>query len=261
MSTIGETLRERRIRAKIDINEVEEATKIRAKYLRSLENEEFDLLPGRAYAASFLRTYGDFLGLDGRRLVERYKEEHEPSEPAQLSGFSPDPGLTRARESRRRHPIVLAALALLVVLAVLALVGRSNDGGGQGSNGSAVVVPAGGSSGRSNGEPRGTGTERQRATAGPPFSIKIALTEPAWLCVTDGDGKQLVPGKVIGANEELSPAPSRSGFRMRFSGGGAMVRWKGGAYRVPAGPQARGLTVDRDSGARPLALDKAPTCG
>ena len=43
---IGQTLRDARLRQKIDMTEVEAATKIRAKYLRALENEEWDLLPG-----------------------------------------------------------------------------------------------------------------------------------------------------------------------------------------------------------------------
>ena len=73
MADIGSTLREARIRARIDISEIEMKTKIRAKYLRAIENEEWDLLPGPVYAKSFLRTYGDYLGLDSRMLVEEYK--------------------------------------------------------------------------------------------------------------------------------------------------------------------------------------------
>ena len=46
MPPIGETLREARMRQKLDIADVEERTKIRAKYLRALENEEWGLLPG-----------------------------------------------------------------------------------------------------------------------------------------------------------------------------------------------------------------------
>ena len=46
MPEIGDQLRETRMRNRIDITEVEAATKIRAKYLRALENEEWDLLPG-----------------------------------------------------------------------------------------------------------------------------------------------------------------------------------------------------------------------
>jgi len=57
------------MRARIDISELEAETKIRAKYLRALENEEWDLLPGPTYVKSFLRSYADALGLDGRLLV------------------------------------------------------------------------------------------------------------------------------------------------------------------------------------------------
>src|SRR6185369_9423405 len=81
MPEIGSTLREARMRARIDITEVEQATKIRAKYLRALENEEWSLLPGPTFIKSFLREYADYLGLDARTLVEEYKLRYErPSE-------------------------------------------------------------------------------------------------------------------------------------------------------------------------------------
>src|SRR5919204_4018933 len=81
MPDIGANLREARMRAKVDISDVELATKIRAKYLRALENEEWGLLPGPTYVKSFLRTYAQYLGLDARRLVEEYKLRYErPSE-------------------------------------------------------------------------------------------------------------------------------------------------------------------------------------
>ena len=64
MPEIGETLREARMRRRIDMTEVEAATKIRAKYLRALENEEWDLLPGPTFVKTFLRTYAEYLELD-----------------------------------------------------------------------------------------------------------------------------------------------------------------------------------------------------
>src|SRR5829696_8345631 len=70
MPEIGDQLRETRLRNRIDITEVEAATKIRAKYLRALENEEWELLPGPTFVKTFLRTYADYLGLDARNLVE-----------------------------------------------------------------------------------------------------------------------------------------------------------------------------------------------
>ena len=65
------------MRARIDISEIEAETKIRAKYLRALENEEWGLLPGPAYVRSFLRTYAEALDLDAKLLLEEYKFRHE----------------------------------------------------------------------------------------------------------------------------------------------------------------------------------------
>ena len=69
MASIGETLREARMRQQLDIADVESRTKIRAKYLRALENEEFGMLPGPTFVKTFLRTYAEALGLDPYRLL------------------------------------------------------------------------------------------------------------------------------------------------------------------------------------------------
>src|SRR5438270_4060241 len=98
MPEIGATLREARMRARIDVSEIEAQTKIRAKYLRALENEEWSLLPGPTFVKSFLRTYAQYLGLDARMLVEEYKRRYErPNEPSEP--FSAP--LARDRERRR----------------------------------------------------------------------------------------------------------------------------------------------------------------
>ncbi len=98
MPGIGETLREARIRQQVDIGEVERATKIRAKYLRALENEEFDLLPGPTFVRSFLKTYAEHLGLDARVLVEEFRASSEglPDE---------DPAPAFRRPPSRREPM------------------------------------------------------------------------------------------------------------------------------------------------------------
>ena len=61
MPGIGDTLREARMRQGLDISDVESKTKIRAKYLRALENEEFSMLPGATFVRTFLRTYACLL--------------------------------------------------------------------------------------------------------------------------------------------------------------------------------------------------------
>src|SRR3954447_24789977 len=69
---IGETLREARHDAGIELDEVERTIRIRGRYLAALENEEWSVLPGEAYLRGFLHTYGDYLGLDGAELVDEY---------------------------------------------------------------------------------------------------------------------------------------------------------------------------------------------
>jgi hypothetical protein len=73
MFEIGNTLREARMRRGLDIAECESATKIRAKYLRAMEEEHFDLLPSPAYVRGFLRTYAEFLDMDGQLVVDEYE--------------------------------------------------------------------------------------------------------------------------------------------------------------------------------------------
>jgi cytoskeleton protein RodZ len=67
---IGSSLREARIRQDLGFEEMEARTKVRAKYLRHLEEDRFDQLPGDAYTKGFLKVYADELGLDGRLYVE-----------------------------------------------------------------------------------------------------------------------------------------------------------------------------------------------
>src|SRR6184192_3736136 len=102
MPEIGESLREARMRAHIDVSEIEAKTKIRAKYLRALENEEWSLLPGSTFVKSFLRTYAQALGLDGKALVEQYRQSHARPSEALLEPISPPSQRGRARASGAR---------------------------------------------------------------------------------------------------------------------------------------------------------------
>lgn len=124
MGQIGETLRERRMALKIDVHEVEEATKIRAKYLRALENEEYNLLPGSAYVKSFLRTYADYLELDSRALVDEYRslDHHTEEEPMV---YTPPQSKRAVSLAPWLAGIVLIALIVLVLFLVGVLGGSS----------------------------------------------------------------------------------------------------------------------------------------
>src|ERR671919_738527 len=112
MPEIGQTLRETRMRQRIDMMEVETATKIRAKYLRALENEEWDLLPGSTFVKTFLRTYADYLELDSRLLVEEYRQRYERPATQDLTPLAA--GMGRRGRQRRRLASLGPGLVLML---------------------------------------------------------------------------------------------------------------------------------------------------
>jgi hypothetical protein len=115
---IGNSLREARERQGLGYPEIELATKIRAKYIRALEEEDFTAIPGDAYIRGFLRTYSEYLGLDGDVYVDEYASRFITSWRDELP-----PRTERRRIRTRERPIerrtvllVLAGIALVAVL-------------------------------------------------------------------------------------------------------------------------------------------------
>jgi helix-turn-helix protein/uncharacterized protein DUF4115 len=119
---IGSSLREARERQNLEFSRIEHDTRIRAKFLRALEDEQFDRIPAPAYAKGFLRTYADYLGLDAQRFVDEYNAHFAPAEEPQAAA---PVRIRRPGRLRRRLLIVVP-----VVLAVgLVAWGFSLDGG------------------------------------------------------------------------------------------------------------------------------------
>jgi cytoskeletal protein RodZ len=115
---IGISLREARERQGLGYPEIELATKIRAKYIRALEEEDFTTLPGDAYIRGFLRSYADYLGLDGDVYVDEYASRFITSWRDELPPRPERPRIrTRSRPVDRR--VVLLAIAAVVVVGLL----------------------------------------------------------------------------------------------------------------------------------------------
>ena len=118
MFEIGNSLREARLRQSLDFPEIDQGTKIRGKYLRALEDEQFDVLPAQTYVKGFLRSYAEYLGLDGQLYVDEYNSrfvvgEEEPQSRPRRSA-SPSRGV------QVQSRVVL--LTLLGIVSVTALV-------------------------------------------------------------------------------------------------------------------------------------------
>jgi hypothetical protein len=124
MFEIGTSLHEARVRQGIDLQTAELATKVRAKYLRALEEEQFELLPAQTYVKGFLRTYADFLGLDGQLYVDEYNSRFVAGEDdgrPRRSSVRPQP-----RSHRIQGNVVLGTLAAIAIVTALVIVAWNN---------------------------------------------------------------------------------------------------------------------------------------
>jgi Helix-turn-helix domain len=113
---IGNSLREARLRQGLGYPEIELATKIRGKYIRALEEEEFGTLPADTYIRGFMRTYADYLGLDGQLYVDEYSSRFGS---AWLEEAPPPPRPRRKRDRGVERRAVLLALVGIAALTAL----------------------------------------------------------------------------------------------------------------------------------------------
>jgi cytoskeleton protein RodZ len=132
MFEIGGSLREARLKRGLTPADVQKAIRIRDRYLQALEEERWELLPGDAYVKGFLRTYADYLGLDGSLYVEEYNSRFShPEEQPQLVPQRFARRDTRIGGVGFLRPLVAIGAIVAVVAAVAAwqLSGKSNHTG------------------------------------------------------------------------------------------------------------------------------------
>jgi cytoskeletal protein RodZ len=116
---IGNSLREARVRRGIDFAQAELATKVRGKYLRALEEEHFDVLPAETYVKGFLRTYAEYLGLDGQLYVDEYNSRFVIGEEQSEARARRSAARPQRRNRRLEANVVLFALAAIAILTVI----------------------------------------------------------------------------------------------------------------------------------------------
>jgi hypothetical protein len=126
---IGNSLREARVRQGLEYPQIELATKIRAKYIRALEDEHFGVLPAHTYVKGFLRTYAEFLGLDGQLYVDEFSSRFfgdglEDSPRRVAPRVHQDRGI-----ERKVLVLALAGIAALTALVIVAWKFGGSDSG------------------------------------------------------------------------------------------------------------------------------------
>ena len=121
MFEIGNSLREARLRQSLDFPEAEHGTKIRGKYLRALEEERFEVLPSHTYVKGFLRSYAEYLGLDGQLYVDEYNSRFVSGDEDLPLRTRRVPAARGRRRERRESNIVLLALTAIGLVTALVI--------------------------------------------------------------------------------------------------------------------------------------------
>ena len=244
MPPIGETLREARLRRNVDIAEVSTKTKIRTKYLRALENEEFDALPGPTYVRTFLRTYAEFLGLDPHLLVEEYRRGHgRAAEEEIMTPFAPA-ATGRGRDSSPVRPPfgppfgpgVLIGGIVATIIVVFLLIGvftepppeeRPDPGTQVASESDTPTEPA--------------STEKTDEEKPKPDRVELVMEPdgPTYVCVDDGRGNVVFEDTIDGREKF-------SGKMLRINMGRAAgsVEVNGEPVKIEPGPNPVGYSFE-----------------
>lgn len=125
--SVGDILRDCRLAKGLSIEDVAAAIHVRAIQLRAIEDNNIEALPGMTYAVGFVRSYANFLGLNGVEIVHKFKAEHGQA-PAQIPLAFPEPVM----ESRMPDPMMIGIGAFLAVLVMTIWIlyshGRSDSG-------------------------------------------------------------------------------------------------------------------------------------
>lgn len=248
-SGIGNTLREARNRRKIDLSEVENATKIRVRFLRAIENEEWDVLPGDIYARAFIKTYASYLGLDGERLAEDFRGSGEgvgerpvPRVEPALSARRP-PGRSRARGR------ILAVVVVAALIGIVIAIGLASGGGDSSQEGSGTAPKKG----HSNSAPAAKAAE-------PGVGVIVEATGEVWVCLLDAKEEPVIDGAILAAGEREGPFRSKR-FSVAFGNGSVEMVVNGSPANLPESSGPIGFSVDEKGRLTELQEGERPECG
>jgi len=257
------------MRARIDVSEIEAQTKIRAKYLRALENEEWGLLPGPTFVKSFLRTYAQALDLDGKALVEEYRLQHEHPSEAMLEPIVSTPqsrrSPTRTGRSGRTAPntgpsraymLAVGVIGVIIVaLIVLLITGGKSSHNSTGTSRTATTHSV---ASRSKHHAGGS-THHHVVSASALVALSLTPTAPVYVCLIGDDGHKLIPGVELQPGEST---PIYHAKRFEITLGNSSVKmYVDGTPRVVApSSQAIGYSITKAYGRRPLTAAQMPSC-
>ncbi|MDQ0494343.1 helix-turn-helix domain-containing protein [Paenibacillus brasilensis] len=81
MSELGQQLKEARLQKGLSLDDVQEMTKIRKRYLEAIETGDYKVLPGSFYVKAFIKTYAETVGLNPDEILEGHQSNVPEPEP------------------------------------------------------------------------------------------------------------------------------------------------------------------------------------
>jgi cytoskeletal protein RodZ len=119
MKTAGSLLREARLGKKISLETVEQATKIRKKFLEAIESDDFSKLPSQSYAKGFVKNYSDYLDLDSANVLAFFRRQNiDVSRSSLLPKGIADP-LNRSKFNLTPTRFIMVFIGFLIILFLL----------------------------------------------------------------------------------------------------------------------------------------------
>jgi len=237
MFQIGESLREARTRRGLTPADVHKAIRIRERYLAALEEERWEMLPGEAYVRGFLKTYADFLGLDGNLYLDEYN--------SRIRAYPEEPLLSVPLRPERRFPLRAAGVVTAVVLVLAAVAGllASSLGGSSPPRHRATPPPP---------APASTTTAAtQRTTpARPAVAVVTASRGRCWLLVRSGGPGGTVLWEGMLEQGRVKTFPLHASVWVRMGAPSALDVRVAGRAVVGLGASPENLLLSR-TGARP----------
>lgn len=219
---VGEILKRTRLHYNRTIEEVEAALRIQGKQIHAIEVGDTQSLPARVYAIGFVRSYAEYLGLDGEKIVELFKAQSEPQGPQEKTLKFPE------NKTQIEAPPVGFAVFLFVVLCAVLVIASSFLGKSEQPSVQEEIIPE---------VPKELTVaaleEKQAAMIAEPEpepepepvveeqkGIVLKMVQNSWVEIRDANGRKLI-SRVLSAGDQYF-VPERLGLSISIGNAGGV---------------------------------------
>ncbi|CAI8805245.1 cytoskeleton protein RodZ [Bacillus sp. IT-79MI2] len=121
MTELGQKLKDAREAKGLSIDQLHEVTKIQKRYLVTIEEGDYSILPGAFYARAFIKQYAGAVGLNGEELIVEYQSVVPQSESHDVPQISKGQKTQETMQKAASLPIADHMSKILIALLVIAV--------------------------------------------------------------------------------------------------------------------------------------------